>query len=68
MSLRNRVHGNIRWLISDSPAGMSNPKQIDDDLYIEFHYGTETLLHIMVDCILKYVRYDISNIKVVVKR
>jgi hypothetical protein len=67
MCLRNKVAGRVRTFISDSPTGMTRPMKVDEGLYIETHYGTETMHHIMVDLILSYVRYDISDIKVVVK-
>ena len=67
MYLRNKVDGRVRTFISDSPAGMTKPMKADDGLYIEIHYGVATMWHIMVDLILSYVRYDLSDIKVVVK-
>jgi hypothetical protein len=67
MYLRNKVGGNVRIFISDSPTGMRKPHKVDDSLYIETNYGTETMWHIMVDLILRYVRYDISGIRIVLK-
>jgi hypothetical protein len=68
MYLRNKVAGKVRVFISDLGSGMTKPLKVDDDLFVETHYGVETMFHIMVDCILKYVRCDISNIKIIVKR
>jgi hypothetical protein len=67
MYLRNKVAGRVRVFISDSPAGMRKPLKVDEEIYVETHYGTQTMWHIMVDLILRYVRYDLSDIKVVVK-
>jgi hypothetical protein len=67
MYLRNKASGKVRVFISDSPAGMIRPMKVDDDIYVESSYGVETMFHIMVDCILRYVRYDISDIKVIIK-
>jgi hypothetical protein len=67
MYLRNKAAGKVRVFISGFPAGMKRPLKVDDDLYVENCYGVETMLHIMVDCILRYVRYDLSNIKIILK-
>ena len=67
MYLRNKAAGKVRTFISDTPDEMRRPIKVDEDLYVEAHYGTQTMHHIMVDCILRYVRYDLSDIKVVVK-
>jgi hypothetical protein len=68
MSLRNRAGGKVRVFISDSPVGMTRPLKVDEEIFVETHYGVETMFHIMVDCVLKYVRYDLSNVKVIIKR
>ena len=67
MYLRNKVAGRVRVFISDSPAGMRKPLKVDEEIYVETHYGTETMWHLMVDLILRYVRYDLSDIKILVK-
>jgi len=65
--LRNKASGKVRVFISDSPAGMTKPIKVDDEIFVESHYGVETMCHIMLDCILRYVRYDISNIKIILR-
>ena len=67
MSMRGEVRGKVREFISHSPDEMIRPKKIDDALYAEVQYGVETLMHILVDCILTPVGYDYSNIRVVIK-
>ena len=67
MSLRNRVLDKVRVFISDSPAGMTRPMKVDEEIFVEAQYGVETMFHIMIDCILKYVSYALSDIKVVIK-
>jgi hypothetical protein len=68
MYLRNKAAGKVRVFISDRPDGMERPLKVDDDIFVESGYGVETMCHIMVDCILKYVRCDISNIRIILKR
>ncbi|GHV39552.1 hypothetical protein FACS189490_03340 [Clostridia bacterium] len=67
MYLRNKAIGKVRVFVSDFGDGMKRPMKVDDDLYVENCYGVETSFHIMLNCVLRYVRYDISDIKVVVK-
>ncbi|MCL1823740.1 MAG: hypothetical protein FWG44_06010 [Oscillospiraceae bacterium] len=62
MYLRDKAHGKIRTFISASPVGMTRPLKIADDVYCEVHYGTETLMHILVNQILAPARYDVSGI------
>jgi hypothetical protein len=66
MYLRNKATGKVRVFISDSPTGMKRPMKVDENLFVENNYGVETMFHIMLDCILQYVRYDISNIRIIV--
>ena len=42
--------------------------KIDEDLYLEGHYDTETLIKIVKNRILNVVGYDYRGIKVVIKR
>jgi hypothetical protein len=67
MYLRNKASGKVRVFLSDSSAGMKRPMKVDDGLYIENCYGVETSFHIMVNCVLRYVRYDLTSIKVIIK-
>ena len=67
MYLRNKAAGKVRKFLSDKPDGMSKPYQIDTDLWGEVHYGSATLMHILVNQILAYTGFDCSNISVVIK-
>ena len=64
MELRNRLGGKVRVFISDKPDGMTRPMEICTGLYGETHYGSQTLMHILVNIILKAIRYDYSDISV----
>ena len=68
MYLRNKIAGKCRVFLSDKPDGMTRPLQIDDDMYAETHYGTGTLLYILLNRILAPVGFDYNNINVVLKR
>ncbi|MDR1309815.1 MAG: hypothetical protein LBL95_07970, partial [Deltaproteobacteria bacterium] len=56
--LRNKAAGTVRVLISDTPAGMRKPLNVDEEIFVETHYGVETMFNIMVDWILRYVLCD----------
>jgi len=68
MYLRNKTAGKVRVVLSDRPDGMTRPYKIDTDLYGEIHYGSETLMHIMCQRILKPARFDYSDIRIALKR
>ena len=65
--LRGKLKGNSRTFISDSPESLTRPTKIADNLYAETHYGAETLIHILVQRILFSIKYDYSNIHIVLK-
>ena len=67
MSLRSKISGRTRAILSDRPEGMRTPLQIAPKLYAETHYDTGTLLHILLHRILDPVDYDYSNIYVAVR-
>ena len=68
MKLRNRISGRTRAILSDKPEGMRTPLRVDNKLYVETHYDTPTLVHILLERILKPVGYDYSNIYVALRR
>ena len=68
MNLRNKVLGKVRVILSDSPDGMRRPNKIADGLYMECHYGSQTLMFILKNLILDYTGFDYSNIQIVIKR
>ena len=67
MYLRGKTSGKVRVFLSDSPAGMTRPIQIDENMYGETHYGSATLIHILCKRILDYTGFDYCNISVVLK-
>lgn len=65
--LTNNLHwfqGNVRKFLSDSPNCMKRPLKVDENLWAETHYGSATLLHILVERILGPVGFDCSGIKI----
>ena len=67
MNLRGRVAGRERVFLAKESEGMRSPIKIDDNLYIETNYDTETLLRILMTRILDVVGYDYSNISVSIR-
>ena len=67
MYLRNKASGKIKKFLSDSPEGMTRPVKIDESMYGETHYGSATMLHILTLRILSPIRYDYSNINIVLR-
>jgi hypothetical protein len=65
--LRNKAAGKVRAFLSDKPDGMTRPIKIDDGLYGEVHYGSQTLAHILVNRILAPAHFDYSNISVAIR-
>lgn len=68
MYLRNKAGGKFRVFLSDKPDGMRRPVEIDDNLYGECHYGSEALMHILVNQILAHTNFDCSNVSIIIKR
>ena len=68
MMMRNWVQGRDRTLLGKSAEKMRSPIMIDDGLYLETHYDTESLLRITTERILKAVGYDYSGIKVKIRK
>ena len=67
MYLRNKAAGKVRVFLSDKPDGMTRPLRIDEELYGETHYGSATLMHILINQILAYTGFDCSNIIISIK-
>jgi hypothetical protein len=69
MSLRNKISGRKRVILSDKPDGMNCPIEIADGVFIGGFFDTEWLVRIMTTEIFDIIRYDYSGISVsVVKR
>ena len=67
MYLRGKVSGKCRIFLSDKSDGMRRPVKIDEDMYGETHYGSATLMHILLNRVLAPTGFDLSNIRVVIK-
>ena len=67
MYLRDKISGKCRTFLSHSPDGMRRPVQIDKDMYAETHYGSQTLMHILVERILKPVGFDYTYIEIIIR-
>ena len=69
MNLRGKISGRERVLLSNKPkpGTMRSPLQIDENLYVETHYDTETLLRILTTRILNPVDYDYSKISIAIR-
>ncbi len=65
MYLRNKAAGKVRVFISDKPDGMRRPLKVDEGMFCEVHYGSETLMHILVNKILKPAGFNCHGIRVV---
>ena len=64
MSLRNKISGRKRIILSDEPNGMSRPVEITNGVFVESFFDTEWLVRILTTEILDAVRYDYSGISV----
>lgn len=67
MNMRGHIPGRRRQLLSHTAEGMRSALEIDENLYLETHYDTETLLKIMLNRILDPIGYDYSGIRVVLR-
>jgi len=63
MELRGKVHGRDRVILGATPD-MDVPLRIDDGLYLEAKYDTETLLYVLTERVLKPVGYDCMGIDI----
>lgn len=66
MSLRDKLLGRVRKRLSKTSDDMRSPLKIYDNLYIETHYDTETLIKLLLE-ILEEISYDYNEIQVVIK-
>lgn len=67
LALRGLVGGQSRVFLAPTDENMRGAEKIDDYLYVECHYDTQTLLHIVLDRILRVVGYPCDAIKVGLK-
>lgn len=66
MSLRDKLYGRVRNRISESEEGMRSAIKLEENLYIETHYDTETLMKLLLQ-ILDEIKYDYNKIKIIIK-
>ena len=64
MSLRNKISGRTRVILSDKPDGMDCPIEIADGIFVEGYFDTEWLVKTLTIELLDVVRYDYSDISV----
>lgn len=67
MTLRNRIAGNFRWLLSDKPENLRTPLKINEGLYFEGKFDTEALLQSLMKKLLEPVGYDYSGIAILLR-
>lgn len=62
-----RISGRQRILLDNHPNEMNVPLKIDEDLYMEGKFDTESLINVMNNLILDVVGYDYSGISIKIK-
>jgi len=67
MNLRGRISGRERVILAKDGERMRSPIKVDENLFVETHYDTETLLRTIMTRILDVVGYDYSGITVAVR-
>jgi hypothetical protein len=67
MYLCDKVHGKVRTILSASKTGMRRPLKIDEYMYIETQYGSQTMMYILRDMILAHTGFDCSDIRIALK-
>jgi len=64
MNLRGRVSGRNRQFLSNKLDNMRSPYMISENLYMETHYDTETLIRILTSRILDVIGYDYGHVSI----
>lgn len=65
-SMRDKVIGNTRVILSKDGSKMTSPVEIDPELFVETHYDAPALLRTLTNKILDRVGYDYSRISIAV--
>ena len=65
-ALRDKLLGRKRTRLSMTSDEMRSPLKITENLYIETHYDTESLMKLLIE-ILDEIAYDYSLVKIVIK-
>lgn len=66
-ALSNSISGRKRRLLARHDTDMRSPLKLCENLYMESHYDTETLLNVLTNRILDAIRYDYSSIQVSIR-
>lgn len=64
--LCDKLLGRKRTRLSKDSTGMRSPIKLNNGLYVETHYDTETLMNLLLQ-ILYELSYDYSNIRIAIK-
>ena len=65
--ISGKVSGKQRLLLSNSPEGMNVPLRIDEDLYLEGKFDTESLINVMNRLIFDAVGYEYGGIHIKIR-
>lgn len=65
--ISGKVSGKQRLLLSNSPEGMNVPLKIDEDLYLEGKFDTESLINVMNRLIFDAVGYEYGGIHIKIR-
>lgn len=67
IALSDNISGRKRMLLAKTDENMRSPLKLCDNLYMETHYDTETLLNVLTIRILGAIQYDYSAIQVTIR-
>ena len=67
IELGDNISGRKRLLLGKDKNAMRSPLKLCENLYLETHYDTETLLNILTIRILGAIRYDYSDIQITIR-
>lgn len=67
LTLSNSISGRKRKLLAKIDTDMRSPLKLCDNLYMESHYDTETLLNVLTNRILDAIQYDYSSIQISIR-
>jgi len=67
MNLRGRASGRDRIFLANNLDNMRSPYMISENLYMETHYDTETLIRVLTSRILDAVGYDYRHVNVAIR-
>ena len=65
--ISGKVSGKQRLLLNNSPEGMNVPLKIDEDLYMEGKFDTESLISVMNRLVLDAAGYEYGGIHIKIR-